>query len=406
VVRESGTSPQRSDVAGLIALFAAALALRPQLVAIGPLLERIQNDLEVPHAVLGLLVTIPVLCMGAFAPAAPFMAARLGPRLGMLVCLALIATTGLARAAMPNAIALLAATFLVGIGLGIAGAVLPSAVKAGFPKRPAFATGVYASGIQLGASLAAATAAPLAVVGAGWRFPLALFSVATLVPLVFWWNMAPRASSGARPPTVARLPYRSSIVWWLAVVFALQAIPYYGLNAWLPAYLIERQWAETAAGGVLAVVNAVGLVGSLAVPWMADRTRSRRVLLAGSAALLGFAIVGILLAPAAAWAWSAVAGFGLGALFSLALTLPLDVSDTPEEAGAVAGLMLLAGYSISAFAPTVLGVVRDLTDSLGVGLGLLSATSFALTIVSWQLSTHRLQLSDVRRASPLVDHGR
>ena len=46
----------------LVALFLAALALRPQLVGIGPLLPLVQDDLDVTHAVAGLLGTIPVLC--------------------------------------------------------------------------------------------------------------------------------------------------------------------------------------------------------------------------------------------------------------------------------------------------------------------------------------------------------
>ena len=50
----------------------AAVALRPQLVGIGPLLPLIQNDLDITHAVAGLLGTIPILCMGLFAPPAPF----------------------------------------------------------------------------------------------------------------------------------------------------------------------------------------------------------------------------------------------------------------------------------------------------------------------------------------------
>ena len=50
----------------LAALFLGALALRPQLVGIGPLIPAIQLDLDTSHAVAGLLGTIPVLCMGLF----------------------------------------------------------------------------------------------------------------------------------------------------------------------------------------------------------------------------------------------------------------------------------------------------------------------------------------------------
>lgn len=48
----------------LLALFLAALALRPQVVGVGPLIPEIQDDLHTSHAVAGLLGTIPVLCMG------------------------------------------------------------------------------------------------------------------------------------------------------------------------------------------------------------------------------------------------------------------------------------------------------------------------------------------------------
>ena len=53
---------------GLLAgLFLAGLALRPQIVGVGPLIPSIQDDLDISHAVAGLLGTIPVLCMGVFA---------------------------------------------------------------------------------------------------------------------------------------------------------------------------------------------------------------------------------------------------------------------------------------------------------------------------------------------------
>ena len=58
-------------------------------------------------------------------------------------------------------------------------------------------------------------------------------------------------------------------------------------------------------------------------------------------------------------------GFGLGAVFPLSLTLPVDVAVDPAEVGAVAALMLLGGYLISAVGPVLLGLVRDATGDFG-----------------------------------------
>ena len=50
--------------ATLVALFFAALTLRPQIVGVGPLIPSIQDGFGTSHAVVGLFGTIPVLCMG------------------------------------------------------------------------------------------------------------------------------------------------------------------------------------------------------------------------------------------------------------------------------------------------------------------------------------------------------
>ena len=58
----------------------------------------------------------------------------------------------------------------------MAGALLPIAVKARFADRPAFGTGVYTTGLSVGAALASALAVPLADAFGGWRGALAAFS--------------------------------------------------------------------------------------------------------------------------------------------------------------------------------------------------------------------------------------
>ena len=61
--------------------------------------------------------------------------------------------------------------------------------------------------------------------------------------------------------------------------------------------------------------------------------------------------VGIAALPGGGWVWATLAGFGIGATFPLSLTLPLDVAREPAETGAVVGLMLGAGYTITAIGP-------------------------------------------------------
>ncbi len=138
----------------LLALFLGAVALRPQIVGIGPLLPEIQDDLDMSHAAAGLLGTIPVLCMGAFAPPAPYLSGRAGTRLAIALSLALIGFFGLARAGAPGPVLLILLTLPLGVGIGFAGAIMPVAVKERFPDRPAFSTGVYTTGINVGSALA------------------------------------------------------------------------------------------------------------------------------------------------------------------------------------------------------------------------------------------------------------
>ena len=120
----------------LIGLALAALTLRPQVVGIGPLLPAIQEDYGVSHAVAGLLVTIPVLCMGIFAPPAPVLAHRIGAVRAVTVAVALVAIGGVLRAFAPNAGVLIALTIPIGIGMGLGNALMVVAVKERFASRP------------------------------------------------------------------------------------------------------------------------------------------------------------------------------------------------------------------------------------------------------------------------------
>src|SRR2546423_1031984 len=182
----------------LVGLFVAALALRPQLVGVGPLIPEIQGDLHVSHAVAGLLGTIPVLCMGIFAPPAPHLSRRIGSRAAIAGCLALVAVFGIARALVPSAIGVILLTVPVGVGMGLAGALMPVAVKERFAHRPAFATGIYATGINVGSGVSSALAVPLADRLGSWRDSLLVFSGVTAALVVAWLALSGVDASRSR----------------------------------------------------------------------------------------------------------------------------------------------------------------------------------------------------------------
>ena len=229
----------------LVALFLAALALRPQLVGAGPLIPSVQSDLGVSHTVAGLLGTIPVLCMGLFAPPAAFLSGRIGSRRALTLALALIGCFGIARAVAPGIVAVLLLTFPVGIGMGLAGAMLPVAVKEGFGHRPSFATGVYTAGMTIGSAVAAAVAVPLALSLGGWRSPLLVFSAVAAALVVVWLWLTRGEPAHVRTETrPLRLPLRTPLGWHLVAAFFFMSSVFYGINAWLPDAYVEHGYRK------------------------------------------------------------------------------------------------------------------------------------------------------------------
>ncbi len=375
----------------LVALFLAALALRPQLVGAGPLIPSVQSDLGVSHTVAGLLGTIPVLCMGLFAPPAAFLSGRIGSRRALTFALALIGGFGIARAVAPGIVAVLLLTFPVGIGMGLAGAMLPVAVKEGFGHRPSFATGVYTAGMTIGSAIAAAVAVPLAHTLGGWRSPLLVFSAVAAALVVVWlWLTRGEAAHVRTETRPLRLPLRTPLGWHLVAAFFFMSSVFYGINAWLPDAYVEHGWSQSSAGGLLAVMNAVTIPVGFGVAWAADHWGTRRVWLAAAASMQLAALVGIRLLPGGGWGWAVLLGIGIGPLFPLTMTLPLDAAEDPRTVAALAGMMLGIGYTLSAGSPLALGAVRDLSGGFGPVLWVLVAAAAVLVLVDASFSRKRL----------------
>jgi MFS transporter, CP family, cyanate transporter len=330
--------------------------------------------------------------MGIFAPPAAWLLGRAGTRLAIACCLGLIAVFGLGRAFAPGAAVLVALTFPVGIGMGLAGALMPVAVKERFPDRAGFGTGGYVLGINGGAAIAAVVAVPIAHAAGGWRASLLAFSAVTAGLLVVWLVLTggdpPRPLAAERPPLP---PLRSPIGWWLVFLFGTMSVTFYGLNAWLPDAYVEEGWSESSAGALVGVLNVLTVVPVLFVSLLSDRLGSRRPYLVGASAVFLAALIGFAAFPEGAWAWAVVGGLGIGSMFPLVMTLPLDAEERPDRVGALVGMMLGFGYALSAVAPLVLGAVRDATGSFEAVLWLIVAFGASFVVAVTPLTPARLR---------------
>jgi CP family cyanate transporter-like MFS transporter len=381
----------------LTALVVVGLALRTQVLVIGPMVGELQADLGMSHAVAGLLGTIPVLCMGILAPLGPVLAGSIGPRLGTAMCVALIGIFGVARALVPDAATVLLATVGVGVGMALVGPILSMVVRARAPGHPAAGTGAYVAGMIIGGSLAAGLVVPFADALGGWRPAFVAIAAASGISFVVWLVLVP-ADPGARSrPALPRLPWRRPSAWLLGLVFGSQSTLFYGAITWLASAYIERGWTVGQAAGLIAFFNGIGLIASLSVPLFGDRIGTRRSQMTGAALVAVAGALGIALTPGEssgsviAFGSTALLGIGIGTFFPLALTLPVDVARDPAEAASITALMLLIGYLLSSVAPVVLGLVRDATGSFVAVLWILVALAAAMVPLGLSLGAGRLR---------------
>jgi CP family cyanate transporter-like MFS transporter len=126
------------------------------------------------------------------------------------------------------------------------------------------------------------------------------------------------------------------------------------------------------------------------MPLGADRIGTRRGQLVTSSLAILIGLVGVVAIPDPGVLWAIVLGAGMGTIFPIVLTLPVDVGGRPADVAATAALMLLVGYILSASAPLAFGIARDLTGDYGVSLWLLAGLGVVLLGLCVLLTPARL----------------
>jgi CP family cyanate transporter-like MFS transporter len=366
----------------VILIVLVALNLRPAVVAVGPLLRQIQDDLGLSDVAAGALTTLPVLFFGAFGLIAPFLRRNLRGELLLVASMSLLVLGLLARE-IPTEATLFGGALLAGIAISIGNIAVPAIIKRDHPQAITTVTAVYTVAITVGAAVSSAVVVPMEhALHSGWRLPLTLLAVPAAVAGLAWLpRLRGSAAATPRPDGASPQVWRSALAWQVTGFMGLQSLLAYVTSGWLPTICQDRGLSEAAGGYALGLTSLLQAAGAFLVPVLERRLRDQRplVVLAGLLCVAGYA--GLVWAPVGTiWLWILVLGLGQGVGFATALSFIGLRASNAHVTGQLSGMAQGVGYLIAALGPLAVGAVHDATHSWNAPTVLVLAVSVAMLV--------------------------
>jgi MFS transporter, NNP family, nitrate/nitrite transporter len=340
-------------------------------VILGPLAVQISKDLGLSPAEKGFMVAVPVLAGAGFRIVNGLLVDHLKPKLaGIISQLAVI--IGLS-ATWYFGVHSFAATLLVGIVLGIAGAsfavALPLASRWYPPEHQGTALGIAGAG-NSGTVLAALFAPSLAAIF-GWSNVLGLIVLPLLATLAIYLVLAKDSPDCPAPKPLSEyfhvLKFRDA--WWLMFFYSVTFGGFVGLASSLGIYFNDQYGLNAVDAGYFTA--ACVFAGSLVRPIggaIADRIGGIRAL---TGVYMVVATALIIASFGLTQSWMALAvfvvamlalGMGNGAVFQL---VPQRFR---REIGVMTGLVGMMGGVGGFCLASSLGFSKQLTGSYQLGL--------------------------------------
>ena len=386
---EQGNQASRWLMLGLVWLLYASFGITQG--SIPPVAGLVIEDLGITYSQMGLVLGFwQLVYIGTSLPLG-HLVDRLGVRRSLGIGILFVWFSLCLRGLAPNFTVLLFAVALFGIGGPIISIGAPKVVSMWFrSKDRGLAAGIYTTGPLAGSAIALATAASLVLPLTGsWRGIAPVYGTIVFLVMAAWWILAKdinQPSSTSSPQHSGYQTFRRiAKIPTVRVVLVLAIGSFFmshGLMAWTPSILQERGMTLSQAGWWSAAGTAAGVVGLVFLP-LAGRYISRpqmlRILFVVSATsnlglitLRGPALVGALI-------------FSNMARAPLMPLLILILMETPGVGsafmGAAAGLFFSAAEIGGVGGPLVLGVTRDMTGSLDLGVLALVAVAVVMTFV-------------------------
>lgn len=342
-------------------------------VILGPLGPYLGEALHLTASQKGFMVAVPLLAGSIFRPVLGAMADRIGGKpTGMI---------GLSLTLLPLLMGWMFASelphfFAIGCLLGIAGAsfavALPLASRWYPPELQGLAMGIAGAGNS--GTVLATLFMPRLAKYMGWQNAFGLAMLPVLAVLLIFAFTAKDAPGQRRK--IGWSDYKALLsqgdTGWFCIFYSFTFGGFAGLASFLTLFYADHYHLAKVSAGDLATISVIA--GSALRPvggWLSDRFGGYRLLLLvllGASMLFGSMMMlpAVELAAMQLTLIMALLGMGNGAVFQL---VPQRFAGS---VGIMTGLVGAAGGIGGFFLPSLLGVLRDRTDTYASGFGVLA----------------------------------
>jgi len=368
-----------------ITVVLVGLNLRPIMAAVGPVLDKIQNDTGLGDMSAGLLTTLPVLAMGLFAFLGGLLQRTLGVERTVFYSLIALGIASLGRLYFHGATGLIVTAAMGGVGIALIQAVMPGIIKTDYSEKAAQLMALYTVGIMAGAMLASSLVAPMSAVS-DWPFALAVWGTLAIIALISWLTVS-SPQSNVDTERGPRLPISSARAWLLLIFFGIGTSAYTLVLAWLPPFYVQLGWSSTASGLLLGGLTLAEVIAAVGLSSIIHRFPDRRPVLYTILVMISLGLASLIIAPEALVIPALLLlGFGIGGLFPMSLIIAMDHLEKASQAGALMGFVQGGGYIIASLMPFIAGLLRGVFDDLTMAWAIMLAGIFIQLLMASALA--------------------
>ena len=382
----------RATVVLVLGILLIGLNLRPLFSSTSVVLPEILSTMGLSPFAGGVLTTLPVLCLGLFAPLAVRLSARWSierTMLGVIVAIAI----GSALRGLTTASPLFIGTLIAGAGIAVGNVLMPALLKRDFPHRVKTMTGFHTMALCGGGAMGAGLTVPIEqALGGKLGAALALWALPALLAAIVWLPQCASARlhrDSADMTPVTNL-HRDPVAWHVTLFMGLQSLFAYAVMGWLAPILRWRGVDPALAGAMVSVSMLVQAAAALVTPVLIARSTTQSLANAGSGMLATITLLLILFGPTG-WLWPGVVVLGIsqGALFTLGVTMILLRSPDARVAASLSGMAQGIGYTVASAGPFIIGIVRGATGGFEVTALMYIVVGLAISGFGWQAGQHR-----------------